>query len=104
MAIDAEAAERATSVYLVDRTIPMLPEVLSNDLCSLNPDVDRLTFSAVFTFTPAMEIVDQWFGKTVIHSHQRYSYESAQAVLDTKQGPFLKELESALAICKAPPI
>lgn len=100
MAIDKEASDRATSVYLVDRTIPMLPEVLSNDLCSLNPNVDRLTFSAVFTFTPAMEIADEWFGKTVIYSHQRFSYESAQAVLDTKEGPYLKELEAALAISK----
>ncbi|MEO5646554.1 MAG: ribonuclease R [Candidatus Paceibacterota bacterium] len=98
--IDKEATERATSVYLVDRTIPMLPEVLSNDLCSLNPNVDRLTFSAVFTFTPKMQIVDQWFGKTVIYSHQRFSYESAQAVLDTKEGPYLKELEAALAVGK----
>jgi ribonuclease R len=100
MAIDAEAAERATSVYLVDRTIPMLPEVLSNDLCSLNPNIDRLTFSAVFIFTPTFELIDQWFGKTVIYSHQRFSYESAQAVLDTKNGPYLKELEAALAIAQ----
>ncbi len=100
MAIDKEASERATSVYLVDRTIPMLPEVLSNDLCSLNPNVDRLTFSAVFTFTPSFEVIDQWFGKTVIYSHQRFSYESAQAVLDKKDGPYLKELEAALAIAQ----
>ncbi len=99
-AIDSEAYRRATSVYLVDRTIPMLPEILSNDLCSLNPDVDRLTFSAVFTITPSMEIVEQWFGKTVIHSHQRFSYESAQKVLDDKEGPFLKELEAALKIAQ----
>lgn len=96
--IDKEAVDRATSVYLVDRTIPMLPEVLSNDLCSLNPHVDRLTFSAVFVFTPKMQIADQWFGKTVIHSDHRFTYESAQAVLDTKDGPYLKELEAALAI------
>jgi ribonuclease R len=99
-AIDKEAVDRATSVYLVDRTIPMLPEVLSNDLCSLNPHVDRLTFSAVFTFTPKNDIVDQWFGKTVIYSDERFSYESAQKVLDTKNGPYLKELEVALAISK----
>jgi ribonuclease R len=98
--IDEEASERATSVYLVDRTIPMLPEVLSNDLCSLMPDVDRLTFSAVFTFTPEMKIVEEWFGKTVIHSHKRFSYESAQKVLDDDKGEFLKELQSALAISK----
>jgi ribonuclease R len=78
----------------------MLPEVLSNDLCSLNPDVDRLTFSAVFEFTPEMRMVGEWFGKTVIHSHQRFSYESAQKVLDEKAGPFVKELEAALAIAQ----
>jgi ribonuclease R len=99
-AIDTEAYRRATSVYLVDRTIPMLPEVLSNDLCSLNPDVDRLTFSAVFEFTPQFRMTSEWFGKTVIHSHQRFSYEGAQKVLDTKDGPFLKELEAALSIAQ----
>ncbi len=99
-ALDVEAYRRATSVYLVDRTIPMLPEALSNDLCSLNPDVDRLTMSAVFVIDSHMNVVDEWYGKTVIHSHQRYSYESAQKVLDTKDGPFLKELEAALAIAK----
>lgn len=99
-AIDEEAYRRATSVYLVDRTIPMLPEVLSNDLCSLMPDVDRLTFSAVFTFTPQMTIVDEWYGKTVIHSHKRFTYEEAQKVLDTKEGPHVKELEATLAIAQ----
>ena len=99
-AIDKEAYRRATSVYLVDRTIPMLPEALSNDLCSLNPAVDRLTFSAVFTFNPKKEIVNEWYGKTVIHSHQRFTYEHAQEVLDKKDGPFLKELEAALAIAQ----
>lgn len=99
-AIDVEAAERATSVYLVDRTIPMLPEVLSNDLCSLNPNVDRLTFSAVFTFDTSMKIVNEWYGKTVIHSAYRFSYESAQKVLDTKDGPYLAELEAALKVAK----
>ncbi len=98
--IDIEAAARATSVYLVDRTIPMLPEVLSNDLCSLNPDVDRLTFSAVFVITPTMQIIDEWYGKTIIHSHKRFTYENAQLVLDTQEGPFLKELNAALAIAK----
>jgi ribonuclease R len=99
-ALDAEAYRRATSVYLVDRTIPMLPEALSNDLCSLNPDVDRLTMSAVFIFDKGMNIIDEWYGKTIIHSHQRFTYEHAQQVLDTKQGPFLKELEAALAIAQ----
>ncbi|HTH93436.1 MAG TPA: ribonuclease R [Candidatus Paceibacterota bacterium] len=100
MAIDKEASARATSVYLVDRTIPMLPEVLSNDLCSLNPDVDRLTFSAVFILNQKYELVDEWYGKTVIHSHQRFTYENAQKVLDDKNGPYLKELEAALAIAQ----
>ncbi len=99
-ALDIEAAARATSVYLVDRTIPMLPEVLSNDLCSLNPNVDRLTFSAVFTFNKDLKILSEWFGKTVIHSDKRFSYEEAQRVLDTKDGPYLKELECALVLAK----
>lgn len=99
-ALDKEAYRRATSVYLVDRTIPMLPEALSNDLCSLNPDVDRLTMSAVFIFDSKMNVVDEWYGKTVIHSHQRFTYENAQKVLDTKDGPFLKELETARAIAQ----
>lgn len=99
-ALDREAYRRATSVYLVDRTIPMLPEVLSNDLCSLNPDIDRLTFSAVFIFDKNNHITNEWFGKTIIHSHHRYSYENAQEVLDKKDGPFLKELEAALAVAQ----
>lgn len=99
-AIDKEASQRATSVYLVDRTIPMLPEVLSNDLCSLMPNKDRLTFSAVFTFTKDFKIIDQWFGKGVIHSVHRFSYEDAQKVLDEKNGPYIKELQAALKIAK----
>ncbi len=99
-ALDKEAYRRATSVYLVDRTIPMLPEALSNDLCSLNPDVDRLTMSAVFIIDKHMNVVDEWYGRTVIHSHQRFTYENAQKVLDTKDGPFLKELQAALAIAQ----
>ncbi|MCC7436574.1 ribonuclease R [Candidatus Nomurabacteria bacterium] len=99
-ALDAEAYRRATSVYLVDRTIPMLPEVLSNELCSLNPNVDRLTMSAVFEITPKFEVVNEWFGKTVIHSAHRFTYENAQEVLDKKEGPYLKELQVALAIAQ----
>lgn len=99
-ALDKEAYRRATSVYLVDRTIPMLPEALSNDLCSLNPNVDRLTMSAVFTLDAKFNIVEEWYGKTVIHSAQRFTYENAQEVLDTKNGPYLKELEAALALSK----
>ncbi len=90
--IDDEARKRATSVYLVDRTIPMLPEVLSNNLCSLNPHEDRLAVSAVFTLDENAGIVDRWFGETVIYSDHRFSYEDAQAVLDNNEGDYLKEL------------
>ncbi len=93
-ALDREAMRRATSVYMVDRTVPMLPEVLSNDLCSLKPNVDRLSFSAVFTMTEDAEIVEEWFGRTIIHSDKRFSYEEAQEVLDKKEGPFYKELNT----------
>ncbi len=81
-ALDLEARERGTSVYLVDRTIPMLPHALSNDLCSLNPNVDRLAFSAVFEMDVNGNVKERWFGKTVIHSKRRFSYEDAQAVID----------------------
>ena len=91
-AIDKEALMRGTSVYLVDRTIPMLPEKLSNDLCSLKPNVDRLAFSVIFTLNAKFEIVDEWFGKTVINSKRRFAYEEAQAVIETKQGDFVEEL------------
>lgn len=90
--IDEEARERATSVYLVDRVIPMLPEVLSNDLCSLRPNEDRLAFSAVFEMTAEAEIVNAWYGQTIINSDKRFSYEEAQKVLDTKSGPHLADL------------
>ncbi len=80
--LDKEAVARATSVYLVDRTIPMLPEVLSTDLCSLKPDEDRLAVSAVFTLDSEANIQDTWFGETVIHSDKRFTYENAQATLD----------------------
>lgn len=99
-ALDQEAYRRATSVYLVDRTIAMLPEELSNDLCSLNPQVDRLTMSTVFILDDKMKVVDEWYGRAVIHSDYRFTYESAQKVLDGKNGPYLKELEKALAIAQ----
>lgn len=90
--IDQEAAERATSVYLVDRTIPMLPEALSNHLCSLNPHEDKLCFSAVFAMDDKAVISDEWYGKTVIHSNRRYSYEEAQQILETGQGDYAEEI------------
>jgi ribonuclease R len=85
-ALDKEAVKRGCSIYLVDRTIPMLPEVLSNDICSLNPDDDRLTFSAVFEINENAEISKRWFGKTIIHSHKRFTYENAQASIDAFAG------------------
>jgi ribonuclease R len=86
-ALDKEAARRGTSIYLVDRTIPMLPEVLSNDLCSLNEAEEKLVFSAVFTFDDKFNLVDEWFGRAIINSQKRFTYEQAQEVLTTGQGP-----------------
>ncbi|MEI6042742.1 MAG: ribonuclease R [bacterium] len=80
-ALDNEAKKRAFSVYLVDRTIPMLPHALSNGMCSLNPNEDRYAFSAVFKINTKGEVKDRWFGKTIIHSDKRFSYENAQEVL-----------------------
>lgn len=96
--IDREAQERGTSIYLVDRVIPMLPEVLSNDLCSLRPNEDRLSFSAVFEMNPHAEIVKEWYGQTIIHSNRRFSYEEAQEVLDTQNGDDLEELNTMMAL------
>ncbi len=96
--IDEEAQYRGTSVYLVDRVIPMLPEELSNDLCSLRPDEDRLAFSAVFEMTLQGKIVSEWFGQTIIHSNKRFSYEEAQEVLDTEAGPMYEELRTLMDI------
>ncbi|WP_257668008.1 ribonuclease R [Parapedobacter tibetensis] len=90
--LDAEAFERGTSVYLVDRVIPMLPERLSNDLCSLRPHEDRLSFSAVFEMDSRANIISEWFGRTIIHSDRRFSYEEAQEVLDQKAGEYSEEL------------
>jgi len=93
-AIDREAERRGTSVYLVDRTVPMLPEVLSNDLCSLKPDVDRLAFSAVFIMDGNAHIKERWFGRAVIHSARRFTYEDAQEVLNRNDGQFRDELKT----------
>ena len=80
--VDEEARSRGTSVYLVDRTVPMLPEKLSNKLCSLRPHEEKLTFSAVFEITPLGRIADRWFGRTVINSDHRFAYEDAQQVIE----------------------
>ncbi len=107
--IDEEARDRATSVYLVDRVIPMFPEILSNNLCSLVQDEDKLVFSAVFTFSPdvldlakgtGVPIKDIWFGRSIILSKKRFAYEEAQKVLDTGTGVFYKELAILNTIAK----
>ncbi|MBN1132248.1 MAG: ribonuclease R [Bacteroidales bacterium] len=90
--LDEEAYERATSVYLVDRVVPMLPERLSNNLCSLRPDEDKLTFSAVFVMNEQTEIKEEWFGRTVIRSNRRFNYEEAQAIIETGQGDMKEEM------------
>lgn len=91
-AIDQEAYKRGTSVYLADRVIPMLPEVLSNQVCSLNPNEDKLCFSAVFIIDPQGNILEEWFGKTVINSRHRFNYEQVQEVIDNKEGPCAFEI------------
>jgi ribonuclease R len=99
-AIDAEGRNRATSVYLVDRTIPMLPHVLSTNFCSLNPDVDRLAMSAVFVLNPEGEVKERWFGETIIHSDKRFAYEEAQEVIDRQEGPMLAELNTLRGLAR----
>ena len=91
-AVDKEARERGTSVYLVDRTVPMLPEKLCNKLCSLRPNEDKLTYSAVFEITPKAEIKSRWIGRTVINSDFRLDYDQAQAIIEGAEGdPALTE-------------
>jgi len=85
-ALDKQAYERATSVYLPDRVNPMLPERISNELCSLRPHEDKLTFSAIFQITPKGEIKHYWLGKTVIHSDHRFTYEEVQEIIEKKEG------------------
>jgi ribonuclease R/exosome complex exonuclease DIS3/RRP44 len=83
--MDDEAYERATSVYLVDRVVPMLPEILSNNACSLRPNEEKYTFSAVFEIDKKAHVINQWFGRTVTNSNERFSYEEAQHIIETKQ-------------------
>ena len=90
--LEKEAYDRATSVYLVDRTIPMLPERLSNGLCSLRPHEDKLTFSCVFELDENAKVLNQWIGRTVIHSDRRFAYEEAQENIDQQQGDYFEEL------------
>lgn len=92
-ALDTEAQKRTTSVYLVDRTIPMLPEALSNGLCSLRQDEEKLTFSAIFEIDPTTaDIKKEWYGRTIIKSHKRFTYEEAQDIIDDEHGLYADEL------------
>lgn len=90
--LDLEAYERATSVYLVDRTIPMLPEVLSNELCSLRPDEDKYCFSAIFELDEEAVVKERWFGRTIIRSDRRFTYEQAQEIIEGSAGDFSDEI------------
>lgn len=90
--LDKEAYTRSTSVYLVDRVLPMLPEKLSNELCSLRPNEDKLTFSAIFNIDGKGKVTEKWFGRTIIHSDRRFTYEEAQEILDTSEGLYSAEL------------
>ena len=100
MALEEEAKRRATSVYLVDATIPMLPEELSGNVCSLRQGEDRLTFSAVVKIDTKGRVHDRFFGRTIIRSHKRFTYEEAQGILDTGEGLFYTELNTLNEISK----
>ena len=99
--IDDEAIERGTSVYLVDRTIPMLPERLSNELCSLRPHEEKLCFSAVFVINDNLEIENEWFGRTIIYSDRRFTYEEAQQVIETGKGDLSEAILSLNRLAQA---
>jgi ribonuclease R len=90
--LEKEAQERATSIYLVDRVVPMLPESLSNGLCSLRPNETKRTFSVCFTINKRGTIKDYWIGRTLIHSDRRFTYEEAQEIIETKKGDYSKEI------------
>ena len=98
--IDNEAFQRGNSVYLVDRVIPMLPEKLSNVLCSLRPKEDKLTFSVVFKINKVGKVLDTWFGKTVIHSNHRFTYEEVQEIIEGKKNTFSKEINVLNTLAK----
>ncbi|MFR9650399.1 MAG: ribonuclease R [Rikenellaceae bacterium] len=99
--IESEAKERATSVYLVDRTVPMLPERLSNELCSLRPNEESLCFSAVFTINENIEILEEWFGRTVIYSDRRFTYAEAQEIIEGKPGDYQDEIRTMNRLAQA---
>lgn len=90
--VDMEAYDRATSVYLVDRVVPMLPEKLSNNLCSLRPNEDKLCFSVIAEITEKAEVVDEWFGRTIINSDRRFDYDQAQEIIETGEGEMKEQI------------
>lgn len=98
--IEKEAKNRATSVYLVDRVIPMLPETLSNELCSLRPNEDKLTYSVIFELNVDAEIKKTWIGKTIIHSDHRFTYDEAQQIIESNSGLYHEELGVVNSLAK----
>ncbi|HJW28920.1 MAG TPA: ribonuclease R, partial [Saprospiraceae bacterium] len=100
-ALDKEAYLRSTSVYLVDRVCPMLPEILSNELCSLRPHEESLCYAAIFEIDQDYKVVSRWFGRTVIYSDHRFSYDDAQSVIDSGEGAFASELKKLNKMAKA---
>ena len=90
--LDEEAYSRGTSIYLADRVVPMLPEILSNNVCSLKPHEDKLCFSAVFKMNDKAQIYDEWYGKTIINSNHRFNYEEVQLIIETKEGLHVDEI------------
>ena len=98
--LDKEAYDRATSVYLVDRVVPMLPEVLSNELCSLRPHEDKLTYSAVFEMDETGKVYQEWYGRTITHSDRRFTYEEAQEIIEGAEGDFKEEIHLLDGIAK----
>lgn len=98
--LDDEAYNRATSVYLVDRVVPMLPEVLSNNVCSLRPNEEKLCFSAVFEMDAEANVLKQWFGRTIINSDKRFTYEGAQSVIETGEGEYKEEIITLNTLAK----
>ncbi|CAN5790326.1 ribonuclease R [soil metagenome] len=98
--LDKEGLVRATSVYLVDRVVPMLPEILSNNVCSLRPNEEKLTFSAVFELNEEAEVLHEWFGRTIINSDRRFTYEEVQEIIEGKEGEFKPEIHLLDALAK----
>lgn len=98
--IDKEAVARATSVYLVDRVVPMLPEILSNNVCSLRPNEEKLCFAAVFEMDEEAQLRNEWFGRTIINSDRRFTYEEAQEIIETQKGDFAEEILTLNTLAK----